>query len=322
MPRKLRPIGHDERLSVVDHLDELRSRLVVCGIGLAVAFAVCFWQNDHLISLLNHSVPLKSATTSAQRTQVTERGYVLREAQLFVQLANSSAQSAGDRAAFAGLARQFQGEARILPKKVTPEKPITIGVAEPFTTTMAIAAYFALLFTLPLLLYQAYAFIIPAFKPEELRSAIPVLVTAPILFIGGVVFTYFAILPPAVKFLQGFNSSQYTALLQAKPYYEFEILMMLGIGLTFQLPLGLLALNRMGVLSAHTLTRQWRYATVAIAVIAAALPGADPVTTLLEMAPLLVLYGLSIVLLKFAERRAAARRAIELSTTDPDPDLT
>jgi sec-independent protein translocase protein TatC len=209
--------------------------------------------------------------------------------------------------------------AAALPTKVEKEKPITIGVAEPFTTTMAIAAYFALLICLPLLIYQVYAFVLPAFKPEERRTAFPLMLMAPALFITGVVFAYFLVLPPAVKFLQGFNSGNFDSLLQAKPYYEFEILTMLGIGLTFQLPLFLLALDRVGVLSARTLTRQWRYCIVIIAVIAAALPGADPVTTLLEMVPLLLLYALSIVLLTMADRRSAARAALDLTGSTPDP---
>src|SRR5206468_9497564 len=94
-----------------------------------------------------------------------------------------------------------------------------------------------------------------------------------------------------------------------KAYYTFEIFTMLGIGLAFQLPLGLLALQRIGAINARTLTKNWRYATVLIAVIAAAMPGADPVTTGLEMLPLVVLYLASIVLLKIADRRAAARAA-------------
>jgi sec-independent protein translocase protein TatC len=187
---------------------------------------------------------------------------------------------------------------------------------------MAIAAYFALLFCLPLLIYQAYAFVLPAFKPEERRTALPLMIMAPALFIAGVVFAYFLVLPPAVKFLQGFNSSNFNSLLQAKPYYEFEILTMLGIGLTFQLPLGLLALDRVGVITARTLTRNWRYCIVIIAVIAAALPGADPVTTLLEMVPLLLLYVLSIVMLKVADRRSAAKAAVDLDLTGTTPDPT
>jgi sec-independent protein translocase protein TatC len=322
MVRKLRPIGHEDRLSVVDHLDELRSRLIVCSIALAVAFGIAFWQNAPLINLLNKAVPFHSATTAQQRAAVNQRADVLRAVTDLGGLVTSTRLSATDRQNIAGAVKYFRKFAAALPTKVQKEKPITIGVAEPFTTTMAIAAYFALLFCLPLLIYEVYAFVLPAFNPEERRNAIPVMMMAPILFIAGVVFAYFLILPPAVKFLQGFNSSNFNSLLQAKPYYEFEILTMLGIGLTFQLPLGLLALDRLGVLNAQTLVRQWRYAVVIIAVLAAALPGADPVTTLLEMVPLLLLYGLSIVLLKMADRRTAARAALDLPGSTTDPDLT
>jgi sec-independent protein translocase protein TatC len=318
MARKLRPISHEDRLSVVDHLDELRSRLIVCAIALAVAFGFAFWQNAPLISLLNRSVPLKSVATAQQRAQVLERAGALRAAKAAAGLAASPQQSATDRAYFQQLSHGLHDLGVALPSKAQPEKPITIGVAEPFTTTMAIAAYFALLFCLPLLIYEVYAFVLPAFKPDERRAAFPLMIMAPALFIAGVVFAYFLVLPPAVQFLQGFNSSNFNSLLQAKPYYEFEILTMLGIGLTFQMPLGLLALDRVGVLNARTLTRNWRYAVVIIAIIAAALPGADPVTTLLEMVPLLLLYVLSIFLLKVADRRSAAKAAVELSGS-PDP---
>jgi sec-independent protein translocase protein TatC len=131
---------------------------------------------------------------------------------------------------------------------------------------------------------------------------------------AGVVFAFFVVLPPAVHFLQGYNSSEFDILVQAKTYYTFEILTMLGIGLAFQLPLALLAMQRIGVINGSTLTRNWRYATVAIAIIAAAMPGADPVTTGLEMLPLVLLFLASIVLLKIADRRAAARAAAEQTT--------
>jgi len=316
---KLRPIGHEDRLSVVDHLDELRSRLIVCTIALVIAFGFAFWQNGPLINLLNKAVPFHSATTAQQRAAVNQRGYVEGAANELGALVFSTRLSASDRQHVGNAVKDLRKFAAALPTKVQKEKPITIGVAEPFTTTMAIAAYFALLFCLPLLIYEVYAFVLPAFKPEERRNAFPLMLMAPALFITGVVFAYFLILPPAVKFLQGFNSSNFQSFLQAKPYYEFEILTMLGIGLTFQLPLGLLALDRIGVLNAKTLTRQWRYAVVIIAVIAAALPGADPVTTLLEMVPLLLLYGLSIVLLTMADRRSAAKAAIDLSGSTVDP---
>jgi sec-independent protein translocase protein TatC len=93
---------------------------------------------------------------------------------------------------------------------------------------------------------------------------------------------------------------------------------MAGVGLAFQLPLALLALHRLGVINGRTLTKHWRYATVIMAVIAAAMPGADPVTTAFEMLPLVVLYLASIVMLKIADRRAAARAAAESSSSLSD----
>ena len=136
---------------------------------------------------------------------------------------------------------------------------------------------------------------------------------APALFAIGAVFSYLVVLPPAIHFLQGYNHDSFDVLIQARQYYTFEIFTMLGVGLAFQLPLGLLALQQLGVINSSTLTRQWRYAVVIIAVIAAAMPGADPVTTGLETLPLVLLYLASIVLLKIVDRRAAARAAAEFS---------
>jgi sec-independent protein translocase protein TatC len=119
------------------------------------------------------------------------------------------------------------------------------------------------------------------------------------------------VLPAAIKFLQGYNASQFQALVQASPLYSFEVLTMGAIGLAFEMPLVLLGLRAIGVIDGNTLTRHWRYAIVIIAVIAAAMPGADPVTTGLETAPLVILFLVSIVLLKAADRRAVRRAAAQ-----------
>ena len=315
---KVRPIGHEDRLSIVDHLDELRNRLFVCLGVLVVAFGVCFWQNGPLLRVLNHALPNELSVSgqgslgSVPNRSVTERQGLLKVVQGANVLAASTQLSASNRAA-ATLISQGAGEAaKALPSKASgQEKPITTGVGEPFTITMTVAAYFALLFTLPLVIYQGYAFVIPALTPRERRVALPVMAVAPGLFLAGVVFAYLIVLPPAVHFLQGYNHDQFQVLVTAKTYYTFEIFTMLGIGLAFQLPLGLLALQQVGVLNSSTLVRQWRYAVVIIAVIAAAMPGADPVTTGLETLPLVLLYFASIVLLKIVDRRAAARAAAE-----------
>jgi sec-independent protein translocase protein TatC len=314
----LRPIGHEDRLSIVDHLDELRSRMIVCLAALIVAFGLCFWQNGALISVLNRALPHVSTVAgqhglaAEQNQSASERTGLQKIEQGASALASSSRLSPSDRAAAALMAQGAAQAGKALPRNFqTQEKPITIGVGEPFTTTLAVAAYFALLFSLPVLIYEAYGFVIPALNSDERRTALPVMAIAPVLFLIGVVFAYAVILPPAVHFLQGYNSDQFDILVQAKAYYMFEIMTMLGVGLAFQLPLGLLALHRLGVIDGHTLTRHWRYAVVIIAVIAAALPGSDPVTTGLEALPLVVLFLVSIVLLKMADRRAAARGTAE-----------
>jgi sec-independent protein translocase protein TatC len=330
MPQALRPIGHDDRLSVVEHLDELRTRLIVCGVALAVAFGLCFWQNHALLKVLNRALP-HTSSSEVQRGLAAVPNETARLRDAFSQIASGAATvaaspglSAQARQGVAQMERGAKAGLHALPR-TTPtaqEKPITIGVGEPFMTTLAVCAYFALLFTLPLLIYEGYAFVIPALNQEERRVAIPLMVVAPLLFVSGVVFAYAIVLPPAVHFLQGYNSQNFDILVQARTYYTFEILTMLGIGLAFQLPLGLLALQRLGVINSRTLTRHWRYAVVIIAIIAAAMPGADPVTTALETTPLLVLYVASIVLLKIADRRAAARAAAELAQMGDSLDLT
>ncbi|HEX8977176.1 MAG TPA: twin-arginine translocase subunit TatC [Solirubrobacteraceae bacterium] len=324
MPRILRPVGHEDRLSVVDHLDELRSRLIVSGVVLVAAFAVCFIFNHALLNLLNRPLP---SSTSQQANHLSglatdsvkeHRAFVQAEA-VAHQLSLSSHLAASDRALIASLANKFGAVARALPTSAPKTVPITIGVGEPFTTTLTVCFYFALLISLPVLLYEAYAFVIPALSAEERRVVLPIVLAAPVLFVIGVIFTYLIVLPPAVRFLQGYNSNDFNALVQAKPLYSFEVLTMGAIGLAFQMPIGLLGLQRAGIINGSTLTRNWRYATVIIAVIAAAMPGADPVTTALETAPLVVLFVASIVMLKIVDRRDA-RRALADLTEIPKED--
>jgi sec-independent protein translocase protein TatC len=324
MPRVLRPVGHEDRLSIVDHLDELRSRLMICGAVLIVAFGICFWQNHPLLGLLNSPLPSSQKTAANHLGGLTNDSVrasrdIAQSAQFFRDLSRSSDLSLPDSALIAAAANRLQDAARALPQSTPKNVPITIGVGEPFTTTLTVCAYFALLFTLPVILYQAYAFVIPALSPDERRVALPIMLAAPVLFLIGVAFTYLVILPAAVRFLQGYNSSEFNALVQAKPLYSFEILTMAGVGLAFQLPLGLLGLQKAGMINGTTLTRHWRYATVIIAVIAAAMPGADPVTTGLETLPLVILFLASIVMLKLADRRDAKKAMAELTTIDkPD----
>jgi sec-independent protein translocase protein TatC len=317
MATALRPIGHEDRLTIVDHLDELRTRLIVCAVVLGVAFGLCFWQNGALLDVLNK--PLKDSTPTTQNAkgngrlaqaaaaqQVVQRGFAA-SAGAFAALARADNLTPVQRRALAAAAEQTAAAARALPKATPRRVPITLGVGEPFTVTLTIVAYFALLFSLPVLLYQAYAFVLPAFSPRERRVALPMMLMVPFLFLAGLAFGYWLVLPPAISFLQNFNNTNFDVLIQAKEYYRFEFLALLSTGLVFQLPVGLLALNAAGIVSARMLRASWRYAIVAIAVIAAVLPGVDPVTTVILMVPLLLLYLLSILLLTIADRRRGDR---------------
>ncbi len=331
--KRFTPIGHDDRLSIVDHLDELRSRLFVCGGVLLVVFCICFWQNGALIHALNRALPSQTSAAAhgglgAQSKQAVAVERAFRNISAGAsQLASSLGGVHGvPPSAVQALNRMSAGAeqaAKALPKSISnQEKPVTLGVGESFTTTLLVVGYFTLLFSLPVILYQLYAFVIPALNPKEKRVAIPVMFAAPLLFIAGAAFTYFMVLPPAVHFLQGYNSTDFQILVQAKTYYKFEMLIMLGIGLAFQVPLVLLALQRIGVISANTLTGNWRYAVVLIAVIVAALPGVDPVTMLFETIPLVALFLVSIVLLHIGERRKAKREAAELAASASGLDAT
>jgi sec-independent protein translocase protein TatC len=233
--RRIRPISHDDRLSVVDHLDELRSRLIICVVAFCVAWALTAWQNHLVLEIVNAPLP-------------------------------------------------------------NGIEPITLGPTEAFTTTLMNAAYFALIISAPVILYEMYAFVLPAFSPAERRVATPLLVLVPVLFITGVVFCYFVVLTPALHFLLNFNASEFNTQVRAKDYYSFVSLLMVAMGLGFQIPVGVLAACKLGVTSAEKLRRNRRYAIVVIVILASLLPTLDPLTLILESIPFYLLYELSIVL--------------------------
>ncbi|HEV2857328.1 MAG TPA: twin-arginine translocase subunit TatC [Solirubrobacterales bacterium] len=241
--RRLKPIAHEDQVSLVDHLGELRERLVVSIAAFGVAFALCFWQSDLLLELASGPLP------------------------------------AGH------------------------ERLITFGVTEPFTTTLTVSAYGALILALPVVLFQAYAFLLPAFSKQHQRAIVPLLLLIPVLFLAGVAFGYFVVLPAATSFLLNFNDNQFNIQVRASEYYGFFGTTLLACGAVFQVPVGILAVTRLGIVSVDQLKSNRRYAYLGCAVAAAALPGVDPVSMIIETVPLILLYELSIVLARiFAPR--------------------
>ena len=104
--------------------------------------------------------------------------------------------------------------------------------------TLKVSAYAGLLISLPLILFQIYAFVLPAFSPREKQIALPAMLGVPFLFIGGVVFGYYTVVPRAIEFLQNFNTDAFDVLIQAQPYYKFVLMLLIAMGLLFQIPIG------------------------------------------------------------------------------------
>jgi sec-independent protein translocase protein TatC len=239
---RLRAVKFDEHLTLVEHLDELRTRIIVSVAVLVLATALCFWQDDLLLEIANRPLP-------------------------------------------EGL-----------------DEPITFAVTEPFLTTVTLSIYGGLLLSLPLILYQLYAYVLPAFHPHERRIVLPFLLMVPFLFIAGVVFAYFVVLPAATSFLLNFNANEFNIQVRAREYYGFFALTLIAVGVLFQIPVGVLAVTRLGILTPQTLARNRRYAVLGIAVVAMLLPGTDPVTMLISMLPLLLLFEFSLVLARLFGR--------------------
>jgi len=339
MATRLKPIAHDDRLSLVEHLDELRTRIIVCVVTFVVVGGVCLWQDDAILDTINRPLAKTTFKKACDETRDPfEQSNCWQQAQrrLNEQIAANAralARSAGDDAALRDqaerLARAADAAVAATPR-ASPKRPVTLGVGEPFTATLTVALYAALLISLPLLLYQLYAFVLPAFSPTERQVALPLMLMVPFLFFAGVVFAYYLVLPAAVNFLQNFNDDNYDILLQARDYYKFAIMVLAAMGLLFQMPIVILAVTRMGILSTTQLRKNRRYAILVIAVIAMLMPGQDPVTMLSMMLPMIVLYEGSILLASLLDRRAARARAreaagddaasTELTHSDPDAD--
>ena len=240
LPRRLR---HGEEATLVEHLGELRARIVVCLIALVAAFTVTFIFHGHLLHWLNQPLP------------------------------------------------------------PVRRHPVTFGVAEPFVTSVMVSLYAAFLLALPVILWQVWSFFAPAMRESTQRIVASFVLLATGLLVAGISFGYWIALPAAVHFLTNYDTEYYNIQIRARDYYSFSSLVLLAMGIVFELPIFMLALVRLRIVTAAKLRRSWRVGIVAVAALAVVLPGVDPVTTMAEMGPLLVLYFLTVALAGVFERR-------------------
>ena len=252
---RLKAANFEDRMTLVEHLDELRTRLIVSGVFVLVVAALCFWQNHAILDIANAPLP-------------------------------------------------------------DDVEPITLSPSEPFMTTLTVVLYSAILISLPFLLYQLYAFVLPALSPNEKRTMVPLLMLVPVLFILGVVFAYFIVVPAAIKFLLNFNDDQFSVQIRAREYYSFFSLALISVGILFQIPVGILAITRLGIVTPEQLAKNRRYAILVCAVLAMLLPGTDPITMLISMAPLVLLFELSLILSRWLGRA----REPDPPSADAEPD--
>jgi sec-independent protein translocase protein TatC len=308
---------------LVEHLDELRTRLIVSLAVLVAAFGLCMWQNHTLLRIVNR--PLEHQTQKQVRAGNGPLGatYAVQQGarSVGVQLERvvgalerpRSGASAATRATLQGVRPQLHRAISRLSGAPQGNKPVTLGIGEPFTATLGIALLFALILALPIVLYELYSFMLPALGPEHQRVVSPLIVAVPVLFVVGVLFGYFVVLPAALRFFENFNSDQFNVLVQASQYYHFAATVLLAMGLVFQVPVAILAVTRAGIVAPRQLRANRRYAILACGAVAAFLPG-DAITLLLETVPLYILFEGSVLLASIFERRTERRRRATTET--------
>jgi sec-independent protein translocase protein TatC len=248
MARLPRRLAHDESVTVVEHLDEFRSRLLIAIAALVVAFAGAYIFQHEILRWLADPLP-----------------------------------------------------------KAREGKLVTFGVTEPFFTTVKVVFIAAIAVALPVLLWQLWSFLAPAFEEHAQRIVAMFVCVATGLFAGGIAFGYYVILPRALGFLTTYNEDLFQIQVRASYYYSFVAYSLLAIGLIFNLPIFILALVRLGVLTSATIRRNRRVGIALVVVGAALLPTVDPVSLVFETVPLLLLFELSIWASVFFERRWQAR---------------
>src|SRR6188768_2827478 len=197
MPGLPRRLTHGEEASLVEHLEELRTRVIISLGSVAFFFIFTYYFRDTIIGWLSRPLPDNT-------------------------------------------------------------EPLTLSPTEPFTTSFNVAFYAAVALAIPILVWQIWAFLAPAFDERAQRTVVHLVVVATALLAIGMAFAYWIVLPAAVPFLLNFDSDLYNSQVRAKEYYSFAIVTILACGLLFELPIFILGLVRLGILSAARLRNNRR----------------------------------------------------------------
>jgi sec-independent protein translocase protein TatC len=253
----------DDRLTLLEHLDELRKRLFLCIIAVVIGVLVAAVFNSFMFEILLH--PLRAVPD--------------------------------------------------LPESAT--NITTFSPAEPFMVSLKVWVVGGLIMAAPILIYELWAFLAPAFTASEKKYFYPVVIATTVLFFCGIALAYFLVLPKGLDFLLTFSAGFFNVQLRAQEYFTFMALFILAFGVVFELPVVLVLLAKVGVIDDKFLKRNRRWAVVAMAFAAAVItPSQDAFSMLAMFVPLYVLYEVSIVVARFVQPRRAEEAAVE----DPGGD--
>ena len=329
--------GH---MSFLEHLDELRRRLVNSIIIMVVAFALCWFVSDRIYDFL--SVPIRRALSEAARRDLPVSGITGQE-----RILNLSQIKEGDSGRYifdratnlgptviaagssvlAEVERDSEGKLglfsteslitnnAIVPKGIrlpvkfdeqaesepNVDERMTVTTApEQFTLYVTVSMYTAIAVSIPLLLWQIWMFISPALYKHERSYVTPFIGLSSISFVLGAAFAYYILLPPALKYLLGLGGGEFQLLLKASDYLDFIMIVMLAMGVIFQMPAISYVLARIGLITAGFLVRIWKISLVVILIVAAVVsPTGDIPNMLLFAAPMILLYIVSIFIAWF-----------------------
>lgn len=321
-------------MSFLEHLDELRKRLVNSVIIILVAFIFCWFVSDKIYDFL--SVPVRRALSEAQRREVPIQGltgserilplnelkegetvrYVFdRPTKIGVSvlspgtsvLAIAAKDGEGKNGLFTneaittsnaiipkGVRLPVDFDAKGLNEPTADESLIVTTLGASFTLYVTVSLYAAIALSVPLLLWQIWGFISPALYRHERKYVTPFIILSSLSFITGAAFAYYVLFPPAARYLLGLGEN-FRLLLSANDYFDFIILIMLAMGVIFQMPAVTYVLARIGIVTADFLVRSWKIALIVILITAAFVsPTGDIPNLMLFALPMIVLYIFSI----------------------------
>ena len=331
------------QMSFLEHLDELRRRLVNSVIIVVLAFTACWFVSDKIYNFL--SIPIRQALSEAERRDLPVTGLTGEERVIPI-----SELKVGDQGRFvfdratkfgvgivspgasvnATVAQDENGTPGLytsepiytsnavipigvkLPADLTPgstpepsadERLIVTTAVESFTLYVTVSLYSAIAISVPLLLWQIWGFISPALYKHERSYVTPFILLSSISFVVGAAFAYYVLFPPAIRYLLGLGED-FRLLLKASDYFDFITIIMLAMGLIFQMPAITYVLARIGLVTAGLLVRSWKVSLIVILIVAAVVsPTGDIPNMMLFAAPMMMLYVVSIFIAWFFGKR-------------------